>query len=499
MSPQQRSILTVLLVPLFMALLSVSIVNVVLPAIDASLDASAAELQWVLAGYTLSFGVLLVPAGRAGDLFGRGQLFVLGVGLFGLAALLAGLAPGPIVLNVARLLMGLGSGLLNPQAVAMIQQYFHGEMRGRAFGMFGLVVGMSVAVGPVLGGLLVELLGEDWGWRASFLVNVPIAALGVLAARMLLPRSAWRPIGADGAPTTTAELPVPDASHGTGVLPRSPAGSAHRDLDPVGVLMLGAATLLVILPFLQASMNPVLWVLLPVGVAGVVVWVLWERAYMKRGRQPMVDLSLFTDPGFSLGSLIIGVYFAGMPAIWVVIALFLQDGRGFSALEAGMMGLPSAILSGIASAVAGRYTMRVGRLLVLLGLTGVQVGLVATIGVIVMVETAGWSPWWMLLTLGVLGVGGGAVVSPNQTFALEHVPLRFAGSAGGVLQTGQRLGTAVGLSAITGVYFVALGIGGEGAAVLASLLAIALVVGVAGTLSVVDLMRVSRRRADASA
>lgn len=497
MTREQRRILTVLLVPLFMALLSVSIVNVVLPAIDASLDASDAELQWVLAGYTLAFGVLLVPAGRAGDLFGRAQLFVLGVGLFGLAALLAGLAPGPTVLNIARLLMGLGSGLLNPQAVAMIQQYFHGEMRGRAFGMFGLVVGMSVAVGPVLGGLLVQILGEDWGWRSSFLVNVPIAALGVIAARRLLPRSAWRPIGADGAPTTTAELPVPDASHGAGLLPRSPAGSSHRDLDPVGVSMLGVATLLVILPFLQAAMNPLLWVLLPLGIAGTVAWVLWERAYKARGRQPMVDLSLFTDPGFSLGSLLISIYFAGMPAIWVVVALFLQDGQGFTALQAGMMGLPSAVLSGAASAVAGRLTMRMGRRLVLLGLIGVQAGLVGTVLVVVLVETADWSPWWMMLTLGILGIGGGAVVSPNQTFALENVPLRFAGSAGGVLQTGQRLGTAVGLSAITAVYFVALGIGGAGAAALASLLAIALVVGLAGTLSVVDLMRASRRRTEA--
>ena len=492
MSREQREILTVLLVPLFMSLLSVSIVNVVLPSIGASLNAGDAELQWVLAGYTLSFGVVLVPAGRAGDLFGRGQLFVLGVSLFGAASLLAGFAPNGGVLNVARLLMGLGSGLLNPQTVAMIQQYFQGPLRGRAFGMFGLVVGMSVAIGPVLGGTFVQLFGVDWGWRASFLVNVPISLLGVLAAYRLLPRSAWRPMGPSGVPLTTAELPVPDAAHGAGVTPRHGHTHQHRDLDPVGVILLAIATLLVILPFLQAARQPVLWALLPLGIVMLLVWVWWENRYSQRGKEPMVDLALFREPSFSLGTMIISIYFAGMPSIWVIVALFLQDGQGFSALAAGLVGLPSALMSAITSAIAGRLTARMGRPLVLYGLFGVQTGLVLTIVVVVLVESAGWSPWWLLLTLGVLGAGGGAVVSPNQTFTLERVPLRHAGSAGGVLQTGQRIGTAIGLAMITGVYFMALRMGGEGAAALSAFGAVALVVGLAGTISLYDVVRGKR-------
>lgn len=496
MSTEQKEVLTVLLVPMFMTLLSVSIVNVVMPSLSDSLNATDAEQQWVLAGYTLTFGIFLVPAGRAGDIFGRGRLFVAGGLLFGLAALLAGFAPNALTVNVARLLMGVGSGLLNPQIVAMIQQYFAGPLRGRAFGMFGLAVGASVAVGPVLGGTLVQLFGGDGGWRASFLVNVPIAALAVIAAFKLFPKTAWRPIKGDGQPTTTDELKARDIAKANGA--PIPAGHAHRDLDPVGVILLTVATFLVILPFLQAQGAPWLWALLPAGILVAAIWVWWEHRYKARAKQPMVDLALFRDRNFTVGTLIIGIYFAAFPSIWIVIALFLQEGLGYSALESGVIGLPSAILSAVSSVVAGHYTASIGRKLVFWGLLGVQIGMVLTGVVLALVILEGISPWWMLLTLGILGIGGGAVVSPNQTFTLETVPLQHAGSAGGVLQTAQRLGTAMGLSVVTGIYFAALSIGGEGAAAISSALAIIIVIGISGTLSVYDMLRVripSRKKA----
>ena len=163
MDRQQKEILSVLLIAAFMSLLAVSSVNVVLHAIETSLRASTSALQWVVSGYALVFGILLVAAGRAGDLLGRGRLFVAGLAVFGAGSLLSGLAPSLLALNLARLLMGVGSGLLSPQVTGMIQQYFAGERRGRAFGMFGGMVGVSVAVGPVMSGALVGALGVAVG------------------------------------------------------------------------------------------------------------------------------------------------------------------------------------------------------------------------------------------------------------------------------------------------------------------------------------------------
>ena len=154
--PIRWRILAVLLVAIFMSLVSISIVNVTLPSMQQSLAASQSDLQWVLSGYALAFGVVLVSAGRAGDLLGRGGFFLLGVGIFTLASVGAGLAPNAEWLKAARIFQGIGSGLLNPQGMGMIQQYFQGKERGRAFGYFGTTVGVSVALGPVLGGLLIN-------------------------------------------------------------------------------------------------------------------------------------------------------------------------------------------------------------------------------------------------------------------------------------------------------------------------------------------------------
>ena len=188
----QRHLLPLLLVPAFVSLLAVSSVNVILPAVSRSVETSTSGLALIVSGYSLVFGVLLVPAGRAGDVMGRGRLFVVGLLLFGLGSLATGLAPTIVVLNASRLLMGVGAGLFNPQVTGLIQQFYAAEARGRAFGLFGGVIGVSVAVGPVLSGGLIAALGADWGWRASFLINVPFALAGAWAARRHLPPGAWR-------------------------------------------------------------------------------------------------------------------------------------------------------------------------------------------------------------------------------------------------------------------------------------------------------------------
>lgn len=205
--PRRWRILSVLLITIFMSLVGVSIVNVALPSIQLGLGASQSDLQWVLSGYALTFGIVLVAAGRAGDLLGRGPIYLAGVGIFTLASVAAGLALDPLGLNIARFVQGVGSGLLSPQAMGMIQQYFRGAERGKAFGFFGTVVGLSVAVGPLLGGVLIELGGAANGWRWTFLANVPVGILAIVLALRWFPRPMRNARLPATAPSAAARLP----------------------------------------------------------------------------------------------------------------------------------------------------------------------------------------------------------------------------------------------------------------------------------------------------
>ncbi|MFI7582987.1 MFS transporter [Kocuria sp. M1N1S27] len=432
--PERWRILAVLLVAIFMSLVGVSIVNVSLPSIQEGLGASQAQIQWVLSGYALTFGVVLVAAGRAGDIFGRGFLFILGVAVFTLASVAAGFATDPVVLTVARFVQGLGSGLLNPQGVGMIQQYFRGPERGKAFGMFGSVVGISVGVGPLLGGLLIHLGGPADGWRWIFFVNVPVGLLALVLAFVWFPR------------------PLLTPQHGR------TAGEALRKLDPVGALLLGSAILALLLPFIEAraAASAWLWALLPVGAALLMTWTLWERRYKAGGHSPMVDLAIFRVRSFSNGTTLIGLYFLGVTSVWVLLALYMQQGLGHTALESGLIGLPNAVASAFAANWAGRHVLRLGRKVVVGGMLSVLLGLALSVLVIALEDRGIGSEWWLLATLTFVGLGQGAVVSPNQTLTLAEVPLEYAGSSGGIMQTGQRIGTSIGIAVITAVSFTVL-------------------------------------------
>jgi len=483
--PDHERLLPTLLIPAFVTLLAVSSVNVILPAVSHSMSAGTAGLQLVVSGYALVFGVVLVPAGRAGDVMGRGRLFVIGMFLFGAGSLASGLAPDVVTLNLARVVMGVGSGLLNPQVTGMIQQYYTGEARGRAFGLFGAVIGVSVALGPVLSGGFIGWLGDDWGWRASFLINVPLTLAGVWAARRYLPASAWQR-GSDTGQTEQADSPDADT-----------AGAAHRggiDLDPVGMGLLAVGTLLIMIPFMEASAGTWIWGLEAAGIGVIGAWVAWEKRYRIRGGAPMVDLSLLAIPSFAYGSLAIAVYFLGYTSVWIIVAQYVQAGLGSTALASGLIGVPAALAGSIAAAVAGRRVIRVGRAMVLGGMVLGMAGLLGSIGIMHMHARAGWSPWWLTLTLLVLGVGQGLVVSPNQTLSLADVPLEYAGAAGGILQTGERIGASIGIAVITGLTFRVSHSSGWEVAAQAGLLAVVATIAVSAGVAVIDLRVAKRRR-----
>lgn len=495
---EQSRILAVTLIVAFLSLLSVSIVNVVLPSIESSLDAGSTALQWVLTGYALAFGVVLVAAGRAGDIYGRGRIFVAGLVLFGAGSLVAGLAGDALTLNLARVVMGLGSGFINPQVTGLIQQYFAGAKRGRAFGLFGGIIGVSVAIGPVLGGVLVAVFGADWGWRSSFLVNVPFVVLAVVGAFLWLPRSAWRAVEGQEPAGSVAQ-----SDQSAGAVTEHPRASRlrtglHRviDLDPVGVILLGTGTLLVMLPFVERAVGTGIWACLPAGIVLIAGWAWWEKRTKAAGRAPMVDLDLFRTRSYTNGTMLVSVYFLGMTSVWVVLALWMQNGLGHTALAAGLIGLPSALANAVFAPIAGRHITRIGRPLVLWGFVFAMTGLSLSILVVVLHYSASISEWWLLGSLALQGVGQALVISPNQTLTLAEVPLRYAGSAGGVMQTGQRVATSIGIAMITGIVFTVLPAHGWMFAFIAGFGVVLLIVACAGAVGVLDLVQGRRARRD---
>ena len=464
--PRRWRAFAVCLVAGFMSLLDVSIVNVALPSIRDGLQATSSDLQWVVSGYALAFGLVLVPSGRLGDVRGRRTMFLVGLVLFVAASAACGIANGPLWLVVARLLQGVGGGILNPQVSGFVQELFRGPERGKAFGLLGATIGLSTAVGPLAGGLLIQIFGPEHGWRAVFFVNVPIGiAAVVLAWRWLPARSGRRP---------------------------------SASLDPVGVVLLGAAVLLLLLPLVQEQtwQGAEKWLLVPLGLALLVAFVAWERRHARAGKEPMVLLELFRTPSYAFGSSIGLVYFAGFTAIFFVLALFLQTGRGYSPLEAGLAVTPFALGSAVASALGGRVVDRFGRRLVAIGLAAVVVGLIAADVVLGTVEGSAVG-WALLVPLLVAGVGSGIVISPNITLSLSQVPVSRAGSAGGVLQTGQRIGAAVGIAAVGSLLFSQLASSGGdwGHATSVSLRLCVVVVVLALVVALVDLRHDARPRA----
>ena len=446
LSPKaRRRLLAVLMVWFSMALIDVGIVNVALPSLQHDLAASSSDLQWVLSGYALSFGAVLIAAGRAGDILGQGGLFFIGMLVFTAASLGGALAPDPLTLNIARLVQGLGAGAMSPQVYGMVQRHFRGSARGRAFGLLGMVTSLSVAVAPGLGGLLIDLGGPHWGWRLGFLVNVPIGAIGAAVAWRWLPQPLlhWR---------------------------QRPTGGAHglwAALDPVGSLLAALAVLAFLFPFVQWHAGAAVWMGVPIGVALGMAWVAWERGYARRGWPAMVDLKLFRVRSFSYGLSIQMLYFLGMTSVWVLVALYAQEAAGFSALATGVLGMPAAILSAFSARWAGQRVSQLGRKLVVVGQLVAILALVASVGVMLAQAHFGISLWWAMPTLAVYGLGQGAVVSPNQTLTLAAVPFEHAGSAGALISTSQRVGASVGIAVVTGATFAALANAGWATAILA--------------------------------
>jgi EmrB/QacA subfamily drug resistance transporter len=409
---------------LFMTLLDLSITNVALPSIGEATGAGPAQLQWVVSGYTLAFGLVPVLAGRLGDDHGRRLMFIVGVAGFVVTSALSGLAPNPEILIVARVLQGLCGGLINPQVSGLVQQLFQGRDRGRAFGVIGTVVALGTALGPVVGGLIIALGGEDFGWRLVFFINIPIGIAVIVMARR------W--------------------------LPDTPATGQHT-LDFVGAGVLGLATFCVLFSAVEydAVRDTRLFLLIVPALVLLLVFFRREARLTHENRDPLVDLRLFRQPSFTAGVALAIVFFSAMVGIPLVLALYYQLGLGYTALESGLGITAYALGSAIAAPLAGRVVTRIGRPLLVGACVTFGIGALA-LDAVARQHPDEQAALVLAVPLFVLGLGAGAVITPNQTLTLIDVDPVTGSTAGGVLQTSQRIGAAIGQAVVGAAFFAAL-------------------------------------------
>jgi EmrB/QacA subfamily drug resistance transporter len=452
---------------LFMTLLDVSVTNVALPSIGRATSATPPQLQWVVSGYTLAFGLVPVLAGRLGDDHGRRLMFQVGVGSFTATSLLAGLAPTAGILIGARVLQGLAGGLINPQVSGLVQQLFRANERGRAFGVLGTTVGVATALGPLVGGGLLALGGAHDGWRLVFFVNIPIGVLVIVIARRLLPAD--------------------------------PALGRHR-LDLLGAALLGAATFCVL--FASVEYNALhAWRLAWLGVVALVLLVLFgrrERRLTRLRQDPLVDLRLLRVPSYTAGVLLALTFFPAVAGLPLVLTLYYQQGLGYTALESGLGVTAYAVGSAVAAPLAGRVVTRIGRPLLVAATVTFGAGTVA-LAVLAGHAPASGVALAFAPALFVIGVGSGAIITPNQALTLMEIDPVTGSTAGGVLQTAQRIGLAVGQAVIGAVFFASIGMSGPAAARYGDALRTALLVtlgfvAVAAVVGIADLTR-NRERA----
>ncbi|WP_125132875.1 MFS transporter [Microbacterium sp. 10M-3C3] len=406
-------------------ILDLTKVNVALPSIETALNAGPTELQLIVSGYVLTFGLVLVPAGRLGDLRSRRLLFVVGLSLFLVASLACALAPNGTLLLIFRLLQGVAAGIQMPQVLGLVQQLFSGKERGRAFGLFGATIGIATAFGPTLGGLLIALGGDTDGWRLIFWINVPLTVAVIVLAAFFLPDTRTR---------------------------------SHRklDLDPVGVVLFGLAIVSLMWPFLfttgAPTDDPNRWWTLVACVVFIAMFVGWENRYAARGRMPLIPFAIFRHTSYRDGILLSSAYFAGTPAMFLLGTLYLQGGLGLQPVFAGMVTIGFAVVSAWSSWIGGNLVNRLGRPLVVGGI----VGMLATVGALVLVvlfTPEAWTPWAIAGVMLLGGFAGGLVVSPNQTLTLAEIPVRQGGVAGSIGQLGQRVGTAVGTAVALALFY----------------------------------------------
>ncbi|MFF4127444.1 MFS transporter [Microbispora rosea] len=408
--------LPTVLTGVFVAILDFFIVNVAIPTMQRDLRAGPAAVEWVVAGYALAYGSGLVLGGRLGDVFGRRRMFALGLALFTLASVACGLAPDAGSLVVARVVQGAAAAVLAPQVLAVIRTAYSGAAQARAVNAYALTMGLAAVFGQLAGGLLIQADLFGLGWRACFLINLPIGVVALAAT--------WR------------------------VIPESRAAGAVR-LDLGGAALVTLALAATLLPLIEGREQgwPVwTWVSFALAVALLLAYA------RRRHDSPLIDLALFRERAVTAGLLTNLAFSMGMAAYFLIFAMYSQEGRGLDALHAGLVFTPIGAGYLAASLAAPRLAARFGRQIIAFG------GLTRAVSLaVLLVAVTGNAPiGWLVPVLAVDGAGMGLVLSPIMGTVLSRVAPHHAGGAAGALTTAQQVGGALGVGIIGIVFYSAL-------------------------------------------
>lgn len=413
--------LSTVMIGMFMAILDSFIVVVAGPAIQADLKATASELQWVLAGYQLSYAVFMITGGRLADLYGRKRVFIIGTAVFTLSSIACAMAGDPGVLIGARIVQGLGAALMVPQVFAIITLTVSAQNRHRVFGVLGVVLGMASVSGQLIGGLLIgaNLFGSDW--RSVFWVNIPIGIVTILLALTYVPES---------------------------------RAERARKLDVPGILVLSAALLLLTYPLIQgrdAGWPWWTWGCFAGSAVAFALFVALERAVDRRGGEPLLKLSLFAQRSFSLGIVLVLTVYALLYSYYLALSVSMQDGLGMSALGSGLVYTPAAVTFFVCGLIAGRIVPKYGRRVLEVGAVVLAVGYLTTAGVLL--SGPRLTPLLIIPTLMLQSVGGGLLITPLLNTVLARIDPQSAGMASGSLSTAQQVGGALGVAVVGAVFF----------------------------------------------
>jgi MFS family permease len=420
-SSRRWAVLAIVVAAQFMFGVDAFIVNVALPTIAVELDASAAQVEAVIAIYLIAYATLVVTGGRLGDIYGTRNVFLGGVLGFTVTSLWCGLARSGPELIAARLAQGATAALMVPQVLATLHLLFSDASRGRAFGIYGIVLGLAGAAGFLLGGVLVTLDLAGLGWRTVFFVNVPFGLVIIGAALRIMPS-----------------------------VPRR----AGTRLDLAGALVLFAGLLCLIGPLLfghDLHWSSLVWLAMAAGVAIVAAFPRLEQSVAKGGGVPLIDLALLSDAAFMRGLCAAFFFFFANLSFYLVMTIFMQKALHIPPLPAGLVFVPLALAFVVASRHSGARARQRGTLVLIEGCAIQVVGLAALVLVVASVEAP--DAWLLALVLTIFGYGQGLVMAPLSSAVLSTVRPASAGSASGMYGTTAQIANASGVAAIGAVFF----------------------------------------------
>lgn len=420
---QKKIALTIVAFAFVMDLLDTTIVNIAIPSIQANLGANYAMIQWLVAGYSLTFALLLITGGRMGDIFGYKKMFLIGVGGFTVASLLTGIAPNITFLVIARLIQGAMAALMVPQVMSMMQVIYKPHERAQVMGLFGMLAGLAASLGPIVGGFLIEANIFNLEWRPIFLINLPVGIAAIIAGIKYLPEG-------------------------------KSAHPLHMDIK--GTLLIVVALSLLIFPLIEGrELDWPMWTIAMMGASipffALFGW--YEGRKHKRDKSALIVPSLFRKRTFASGLGLNVLMQVMMVGFFLTFTLVLQIGLGYDVLKAALTGVATAVGMTFSFVVLGqKLVVAFGRNVIGIGSAVFAIGLVYCAWIISHYTLAA-HPWQFAPGLFVLGMGMAIIMAPIFSAALQDVEPEHAGSASGILSAVEQVGAAVGVAIIGAIFF----------------------------------------------